>query len=695
MTLRFRLASAACFGLASLALAAAEPPRITGTDGEDDRLAIEFDRPMLTWRGESDTAGITLSPQVECRWFWEQDTTLACQVPEGSTRPFRQATSYRLELPGGLWSQAGAELAPTTLDVVSSRPEPRVQISDWNAGQPALRVVSHEMPLTLQDLAQVLELRLDDQPVDYTLAPLSAKQLASMYLSDGGSAFNVLPTRWPTTRGTLVVSVREGLRSPAGPVRGEARRLLTTRVNEPLRLVGLGCGWSRMPMTAEQVEKWGRDECAPDADVALVFSRRLAKGEAERIAAGLPGLAVSKDSNHCRWDCGDNEARFHVGFTATAAGVSLPIVLPADLRADDGSLIEAGAVPVLVFRDHPASVRSEPPVRLLRPGGDAALALEVRNLDAPATVAELGTGRRTRLRESALPVTGITNRFEPWRAKAPRGDVARSGGLTLAGVRGSPAPGLAVAVAPFNVIAAADAGRVMVWATDWDTAAAIADASIDLLRVTAEGREPVRARGRTGADGVGYVPAPKEEIQDERTQTRLVRVRHDGRCCTGRARRCTSASGRASATAIACVRSRARRATTRRWCCVHRASARRWTPGRHRATAGAAWRANAPCRQASRTAPTASPAPTTATAATAPAAPASRWRASTARRSGPAAPSTASWCGPAASSRSTSRVASIPAAVPPGRRSRPGRSWRPRRWDQSIRRSHGSLSPVR
>lgn len=529
MTLRFRLAAAtACLGLASLAQAAAEPPRIEEAEIDGEQLSIEFDQPMLTWRGKTDTAGISLSPQVDCRWFWEDDTRLACVVPEGSATPVRQATAYRLQVSDGLWSQAGAPLAPTELTLESSRPSADVRVPDWRAGQPELQIITRDMPVTAQDLAKVLQLRLDGAPIAYTLRPLSAKELAATYFEENGSRYAVVPTHWPATRGTLVVSVGDGLRSTAGPLPGEAKVLVRLPVNEPLRLVGIGCGWSRMPMSAAEAVKWRESDCQPDAEVSLIFTRRLAPGEAERIAAGIPGLTAVSSRFGCRWDCGEPGARFQVAFTAKVAGKRLPIVLPANLRADDGSLIETGEVPELPFRDHAAAVRSVPPMRLLRPGSDAALALEVRNLATPATVAELGTGRRTRLRDSALPVRGITNRFEAWRADAPRGDIARSGGLTLAGVRGSTASGFAVAVAPFNVIAAADAGRVMVWATDWDSAAAIADASIELLRVTAEGRETVLARGRTGADGVGFLPTPKEEMEDENTQTRLVRVRHDG-----------------------------------------------------------------------------------------------------------------------------------------------------------------------
>ena len=524
-----RFAIALAWAAASTAFAAAEPPRIDDLEIEDDRLMVEFDQPMLTWRGESETAAVRLTPEVACRWFWEDDTRLVCQVPWKSTRPFRPATSYRLQLPGGLWSQAGAELAPVTLDVIASRPALDLQVLDWRAGQPELVVVSDGVPVARDEVARVMDLHLDGTRVEYTLEPLSPKRRASLYGDDDIVAYTIVPRRWPTTEGTLVVAVREGLRSTAGPVTGEAATLLRTPVNRPLRLVGIGCGWSRMPMTAADVAQAREKDCAPDSEVSLVFTRRLAAGEAERIAAALPGFSVAKQQFRCRTHCGESGAHFSVDFSTQAAGVRLPLVLPPDLRADDGSLIEPREVPLLAFRDYGASVRSVPKARLLRTGGDAALSLEVRNLAAPVTVAELAIGRRTRQRDSELPIAGISNRFAPWTAGPPRGDVAGRGGLTLAGVRGLPGAGFAVAVAPFNVIAAGDGERVLVWATDWDTAAAIGDASIELLRVTARGRETVLARGRTGADGVGYLPAPKDEWRDEASQTRLVRVSHGGR----------------------------------------------------------------------------------------------------------------------------------------------------------------------
>lgn len=531
MPLLFRFAGAACLGLASLAHAAAEAPRIEDVDADGDQLSISFDQPMLTWRGETDTAGITLTPALGCRWYWEDDTQLTCVFAFGSTQPIRPATPYRLQVSGGLWSQSGLELAPAQFILESSRPRVDLEVRDWRAGQPGLRIIARDMPVSPEDLAKVLELRLDGAPVAYTLKPLSGRDLASIYFEGDGTAFDVVPTTWPTTRGTLVVSVAEGLRSSAGPLRGEAKVLMRAPVNEPLRLARIGCGWAQMPMSAAEAAspRYRGDDCAPDAEVMLEFTRRLAKGEAERIAAGMPGLAVAEVQTPCRWNCDEPGAHFPVTFTTKVAGRRLPIVLPADLRADDGSAIEAGPSPTLVFRDHEPGVRSVPPVRLLRPGSDAALALELRNLTAPATVAELANGRRTRLRDSALPVAGITNTYLPWLADPPRGDVASRGGLTLAGVRGSTGTGFAVAVAPFNVIAAADGERVMVWASDWDSAAGIADAGIELLRVTAEGRETVLARGRTGADGVGYLATAEEQLEDERTQTRLLRVRHGGK----------------------------------------------------------------------------------------------------------------------------------------------------------------------
>lgn len=525
MSFRLRLAVALCLAGAPLAHAADEPPRIEEAEIEDHQLSIEFDQPMLTWRGESETAGITLSPRVDCRWYWESDTQLTCVVPRLKNEPvILPATEYRLQIPGGLWSQAGLELAPTSLALVSSRPELKAKVLSWSAGQPKIMVTSHDMPVTAAEVARVLELRFDGGDLAYTLEAPSVRQRASEWLGDNGSAYLVVPSQWPESPGTLVVTELAGLRTSAGPVPGEGGTLARLPVNEPLRLASASCGWQPVRGQSPNDE----DACGPDSDVTMIFTRPLAKGEAERIAAGIPGLEPSPETAYCRVQCGEEGARFPVGFKASAAGTTVPLMLPADLRAEDGSTIQSGTTLVAAFRDHPPSLQVEPRVRLLRPGGDAALALEVRNLPAPVTVAELGTGQRTRLRDSEVLTVGTTNRYQAWRADPPRGDIARRGGLTLAGVRGSSAQGFAVAVAPFNVIAAADSRRVMVWATDWDSAAAIADARIELLVVTNAGRETVLASGRTGADGVGYLPLPREVPLDEATQTRLVRVRHGG-----------------------------------------------------------------------------------------------------------------------------------------------------------------------
>lgn len=528
MSFRLRLAVALCLAGAPLAHAADAPPIIEEAEIEDGQLSIEFDQPMLTWRGESETAGIRLTPQVDCRWYWESDTELTCLTQEGMRESaFRPATEYRLEIPGGLWSQAGAELAPTSLPLESSRPELEVKVLGWNAGQPELMVSSSGMPVTAGDVARVLELRFDGGALDYTLRAPSARQQRHAWIGRNGSAFLVVPSQWPAFPGTLVVAVLDGLRTAAGPLPGKGDTLVRLPVNEPLRLISVGCGWQAVLPGWKSAGTQAKP-CPPDSAITMTFSRRLATGEAERIAAGIPGLEFAPGEAYCRVDCAGPGARFPVGFKFNGAGQTLALSLPTDLRADDGSVLPASPAHVVSFADYPPDVRAPSDLRLLRPGDDAALALEVRNLPAPVVVAELGTGRRTRVRDSELPVAGITNRYQPWQADPPRGDIARNGGLTLAGVRGAD-EGFAVAVAPFNVIAAADMTRVMAWATDWDSAAAIAGAGLELVRVTATGRETVLSRGRTGPDGVGFLPLPEDESADEETQTRLLRVRHGGR----------------------------------------------------------------------------------------------------------------------------------------------------------------------
>lgn len=528
MPYRLRFAVALCLAAGPLTCVANERPRIQEARIDGGELTIEFDQSMLTWRGESGTAGITLTPRVDCRWYWASDTQLICltqQAPTGSV--FQPATEYRLQIPGGLWSQAGGELAPTLLTLESSRPGLVARVLDWKAGQPQLMVTSAEMPVTAAEVARVLELRFDGEDLAYTLAAPSAGQLTGTWLDQRSSAYLIVPRQWPDGPGTLVVAVSDGLRSSAGPLPGKGGTLARLPVNEPLRLVAASCDCQQTTLRTSMSPS-DHDACTPDSDITMTFTRLLAKGEAERIAAGVPGLEVAPGEACSLVGWHDDGARFHVGFKAEAASTTLPLVLPGDLRADDGSTLASGATFEAAFRDHAPTIRATPAARLLRPGGDAALALEVRNLREPVAVAELGSGKRTRARDSELPATGIINRYQPWRADPPRADIARRGGLTLAGVRGVGYQGFAVAVAPFNVIAASDKSRVMAWATDWDSAAAITGAEIELLRVTAQGRETVLARGRTGADGVGFLPVPADQPADEQTQTRLLRVRRGG-----------------------------------------------------------------------------------------------------------------------------------------------------------------------
>lgn len=524
---RFRRCGAAVLLGASLVCSASEAPRIKETTIIRHTLRIEFDRPMLTWRGASDTALITLSPQVNCSWYWEDDSTLACGAQSGETGAFRAATAYQLQIPRGLWSQQGVALEPIQRSVISARPELTAKVIDWHAGQPEILIIGEEMPFTASEVSRVLALRLNGEPVDYSLERPTPKQLASAYIHDTASTFVAVPTPWPTTRGTLVVSVREGLRSSAGPVTGNAGTLLQTAVNEAPRLVSLRCDWQRLALL-DEINKTANAKCDPDAEVTMVFNRRLARGEAERIALGIPGLTLAEQSAYAYWGCEYDAPCFGVLFDATAAGTRLTLKLPADLRAEDGALLAPARVPDLIFGDYPSSVQSTPSLRLLRPGEDAVLALALRNLAKPPTLAMLSTDTDSRRRETRLPVTPRNNRLEPWQTRAPRA-LSQNGGLMLAGMRDGSDDGFALAVAPFNVIASADSARVMVWATDWDSAGATVDASIELLEVSMSGREKVLARGRTGADGVGYVSTPTPTGVTSPIPTHLLRVRYAGK----------------------------------------------------------------------------------------------------------------------------------------------------------------------
>ena len=111
----------------------------------------------------------------------------------------------------------------------------------------------------------------------------------------------------------LQFQLAAGLVSLLGPVRGRADpTLLDVGVHAPFRWLGIDCGQGFVAIDSPTV---GR--CGPDADIALLFSRRLSAQSRRDVAESLPpGLSLAKETDQARryfhGNTADTGERMHV-----------------------------------------------------------------------------------------------------------------------------------------------------------------------------------------------------------------------------------------------------------------------------------------------------------------------------------------------------------------------------------------------
>jgi MG2 domain len=464
---------------------------VVTAEAETDSLQLDFAEPMLTWQQPQSSAAIRLSPPVDCRWYWEDATTLRCESELSGQPLLAHASKYQIELGEGLWTQAGTALPPQRLTVSTTPPQLSAALDAWDAGEPVIALRA-DQPVETQAVREVLRLHTPQgQALPLSLEP----QAADSYEPGPGWLLRVDPAQ--AYSGVLSLSVQPGLRAVQGPLRGMQRQvLLTMHRREPFQVYGIECG--AMPSAA----------CLPGSTANLRFSR---PPDPAALAAWLPGLPAGLRAGALRAEAlrpdpvlGSYRPAWSLPLEIADPQREYTLVLPAGFAAADGSRL-ADAVTV-AFRsgDYPPTISSEEPNTVVLPGAKLLHAGSYRNA-GPLKLTWRSFGADSNSGSETLPAQR-DNRSVALPLPTPRA-LRRSGGL-VSGDFGGYDGRFQVIHAPFQLAALYVDNQLLVWTGAWDTAV---QQDIELEIFQDNGQQPPAplARGRTAADGTALIDVPE------------------------------------------------------------------------------------------------------------------------------------------------------------------------------------------
>lgn len=524
-----------------LALSAAaktpEPPKISEVSADYNQLVVTFDQPMLTWNQGGLLAAIQVQPALTCRWVWDDDTTLQCRIPR-MLPPLRPASTYRLTIGAGLWSQAGVAMPAQTRVVETRRPELMASADAWNAGVPHV-VVGSQDEVTAEAIAKVVSVDLDGQPLRSQFVPI-----ADDFVGWPRHRWELRLPSLPTRAGLLHVRVHPGLVGSAGPLPGtQDEVLLTAAVHEPFRLrqVVCGPGYVTQPVAAVAGKPVAL-ACEPGKVIGLYFSRKPDAAAIAAIGAALPAgltLVAPQDvSSDWAWvqeadakcDCPHlvRARATAIYLNSTLAATRLRWSLPAGLHAVDGSILDDAPAIDLRLGDYPSSFDLKPRVLVAATGSERLPTLVTRNTHASFQIEQLAVGA-TAQRSSASVATGSQrNALQPAQLPPVPAAIREHGGIVFAGATNQRDLGYALAFAPFTVLASVARDQLLVWATSRDGLQPLAGARVELLSVTRDGQMQTLAEASAGPDGVAQLQMPPAVEETATSIPPLVRVTEAG-----------------------------------------------------------------------------------------------------------------------------------------------------------------------
>jgi uncharacterized protein YfaS (alpha-2-macroglobulin family) len=257
------------------------------------QLAVTFSQPMVAVTSHADLAGtspVKLTPTPPGKWRWIGTRTV---VFDPEIR-FPQATNYRVEVPRGTRSAAGAALGEAVaFEFVTPPP---TLVTQWpHDGNPQRRDVGmfllFDQKIEVASMLPFIAVEAEGKRV--AVRPLDAAELAKdehlARLVDAAKA-NEQEGRWIAVRasellpGDAGISVRvlPGAPSAEGPNKTVAPQGFGFRTYAPLRLTDAECGW--------------RGRCPPGTPFILEFNNPLDDerftDDLIQVSPEIPGLKV-------------------------------------------------------------------------------------------------------------------------------------------------------------------------------------------------------------------------------------------------------------------------------------------------------------------------------------------------------------------------------------------------------------------
>ncbi|MBS0218798.1 MAG: hypothetical protein JSR63_11580 [Proteobacteria bacterium] len=509
-------------------------PRIVKAHGWEGQLTLEFDQPMLTWNGRTDVDALRIAPDAACQWFWQDDTSLICRGNFFNQHPFRSASEYRVSIGHGLWSQAGVELAPTQAIVRTALPQLDARIGQWLSGIPGM-FIQAPADTTATTVANVLGVTLDGHAIAFDLATPNKAELQGTYFTKDDHVFALRLHDLGGRAGVLRVHVRPGLVGSDGPLPGDQDKdLLTARIGEAFGLRGVDCG--NLSFSADPGHRVPA-QCPPDQDIVLRFSRALNAAALTQLRAALPTDLSLREASNCNHYHGDRDTAqsapdVNVCLRASVAGRTLALRLPAGLSADDGGTLAGATTIALRLGDWPPAFTMKPELLILPPGSPTQPDVRATNIAGAPDVQQMAIGADVTTQATRLQAGGARNVPTPVALPTTPDAIRANGGLLLVGEPGPVQQGAdyALAYAPFAVLVGATGdGQRLVWVSSWDGGHGLAQAQVELLRVTASGKATVLTHASTAADGVAVLDAiPDDDSQQNEAGALLVRATYQG-----------------------------------------------------------------------------------------------------------------------------------------------------------------------
>ncbi|WP_440222556.1 alpha-2-macroglobulin family protein [Dokdonella sp. MW10] len=451
-------------------------------------LTLTFPQPMDSWSNATRDDWLTLAPALPTRCHWSSDTRLSCTFADDTKAS--AATRYRIRIPAGLVTRTGEALPAFDLEAETDRPKLRASIAKWNDGLPTLEL-HRDDDIETTAITGVLRLTIAD--VEH---PVVLRDVPPEGRYDSGHTEVVLPASIPRDA-KLVLAIRPGLKSKAGPLEGIQDEVLAdATINERFRLREATCDTPRdgrkRPADARHLR------CKPGM-ITLAFSRAP---DADAIEAFARTLRAPMRLDTKRSDTFSGGSYSPRGVKAPSHAVLLVldeprkrarITLPASMRSGGDTLAEDVELRITTG-DQPPVIASTYSRHLLAERTlPEQLAWSVNARDIPFTVDAIGhenakdEGRTRGWRRnrpqpihSAIIATAIAE--GGWASLLPASEHSRS---------------MEIAAPSIDLLAMSGRRDVIAWAHAWDDGRALGTIPLELLR---DGR--VVAEAVTGEDGV-------------------------------------------------------------------------------------------------------------------------------------------------------------------------------------------------